>query len=151
MFAVGGAFAAQPLNSASDVTKTMTDSEALAAFTSHMDLVHVYLASFISVTSPFLVVVHIASSRLPRLISNLAVALYVFASIFFLVNFQRSFTMTIGVRDYMTNADMAWYPAVTEPQWIMPFAMWLGVIVMTVLAAGSVWYYLVKRRRQDDA
>ena len=116
-----------------------------------MDLVHVYFASFISVTSAFLAVVHIAARRLPKLISNLAVALYVFASIFFLVNYQRSFTMTIGVRDYMTKADMLWYPAVTEPQWIMPFTMWIGVIVMSVLAVGSIWYYLVRRRPQDDA
>lgn len=128
----------------------MTNYEALDAFTSHMDLVHVYLASFVSVTSAFLVVVHIASRRLPRLISNLAVALYGFASIFFLVNFQRSFTMTIGVRDYMTRADMLWYPAVREPQWIMPFTMWIGVIVMSVLAAGSIWYYLVRKRRLDE-
>ena len=127
----------------------MTNYEALAAFTSHMDLVHVYFASFVSVTSAFLVVVHIAATRLPKLISNLALALYVFASIFFLVNYQRSFTMTIGVRDYMTNSDMLWYPAVTEPQWVMPLTMWIGVIVMSVLAAGSIWYYLVRKRRVD--
>ena len=122
----------------------MTNYETLDAFTSHMDLVHVYFASFISATSAFLVVVHIASKQLPKLISNLAVALYAFTSIFFIVNFQRSFTMTIGVRDYMTNSNISWYPAVLEPRWIMPTTMWIGVFVMTVLTAGSIWYFFTK-------
>ena len=124
----------------------MTNYESLDAFTSHMNLVHVYFASFISVTSAFLVVVHMASKRLPKVIANLVLALYVFASIFFLVNFQRSFTMTIGVRDYMTSSNMSWYPAVTEPKWIMPSTMWVGVTVMTALAAGAIWYFFSRKK-----
>ena len=58
--------------------------------------------------------------------------------------------MTIGVRDYMTNADMLWYPAATEPWWIMPFTKWIGVIVMSVLAVGSIWYHVVRKRRVDE-
>lgn len=128
----------------------MTNYEALDAFTSHMQLVHVYIASFVSVTSAFLVVVHLASKQLPNLIANLALALYIFASIFFVVNFQRSFTMTIAIRDYMASANMSWYPAATEPQWIMPSTMWIGVIVMFVLASGAIWYFLSKEKLLTD-
>ena len=108
------------------------------------------MSSFVSVTSAFLVVVHLASKQLPNLIANLALALYLFASIFFVVNFQRSFTMTIAIRDYMMSSNMSWYPAVTEPRWIMPSTMWIGVIVMSVLAAGAIWYFLSKEKLLTD-
>src|SRR5210317_2405477 len=104
------------------------------------------MSSFVSVTSAFLVVVHLASKQLPNLIANLALALYLFASIFFLANFQRSFTMTIAIRDYMASSNMSWYPAVTEARWIMPSTMWVGVTVMTALAAGAIWYFFSRKK-----
>ena len=129
----------------------MNEYELLDALMSHMYLVQVYFVSFISATSAFLVVAHLAAKELPSTIVKLAIALYGFTAIFLLANFQRAFAITIAVRDKMTALNMAWYPAVVEPQWIMPTVMWIGVLVMSVLSVGSIWYFVSSRRRSHAA
>jgi len=129
----------------------MNEYELLNTFAAHMDLVQTYFVSFISATSAFLVVAHLAAKELSSSIVTLAISLYAFTAIFFLASFQRTFTATIGLRDKMLAFDMTWYPAVTEPQWLLPTVMWIGVAVMAVLAAGSISYFVTAQRRVHAA
>ncbi len=123
----------------------MTDYELLDLLISHMELVHVYFLSFISATSAFLVVAHSAAKKLSSAIVKIAVTLYLFTTIFFIANFQRSFTITINVRDQISNAQLSWYATVYEPQWIMPSTMWIGVFIMLILSVASTWYFISSR------
>ena len=125
----------------------MTDYEFIDAFVLHMNLVQMYFISFISATSAFLVVAHLAAKELPATMVRLAIGLYVFTSIYFLANFQRAFSITIAVRERMVESNLTWYPAVSEPQWVMPSVMWIGASVMLVLSIVSIWYFISSQKK----
>ncbi|MFT4562612.1 MAG: hypothetical protein ACI9BW_002358 [Gammaproteobacteria bacterium] len=129
----------------------MSEFELLNTFVLHMDLVQTYFVAFISATSAFLVVAHLAAKELSSTIVKLAIGLYTFTAIFFLASFQRTFAGTIGLRDKLLAANMTWYPAVSEPQWLMPTVMWIGVVVMVVLTTGSISYFVASQRRAHAA
>lgn len=128
----------------------MNEYQLLDLFNSFLDTTFTFLVSYISGTSAFLAVAYIVGKKLPLFVAGLIITLYSMASLFFLIAFQRNWTALISIREQMVDANLAWMPAVYEPQIVMPLAMWLGVIVMIVLYAGSVWYLLSVRRGGDD-
>lgn len=125
----------------------MTEYELQDAFLSCIDMGQVYFLSFISATSAFLVVAHLAAKTISSNLTKLAVGLYSFTAIFYLGNFQRAFTAVIAFRDKMAEANMSWHPAVADPQWVMPVIMWMGVTIMILFAFSSVVYFISARKR----
>lgn len=128
----------------------MNEYQLLDLFNSFLDTTFTFLVSYISGTSAFLAVAYIVGKKLPLFVAGLIITLYSMASLFFLIAFQRNWAALISIREQMVDANLAWMPAVSEPQILIPFVMWLGVIVMIVLYAGSVWYLLSVRRGGDD-
>ncbi len=127
----------------------MSGYELLDAFDSHLASVISFFVAYISATSAFLVVAYLAAPRLPSLVARLVVGLYSLTAVFFLMIFQRHWTSMLTIRDQMGDAGLSWYPAVYEPPWVLPTAMWVGVIVMSILYVGSVWYFVSARRGTD--
>ena len=124
----------------------MSGYELLDAFDSHLSSVISFFVAYISATSAFLVVGYLAAKDLPALVARLAISLYSLTAIFFLAVFQRHWTSLLTIRSQMRDAGLVWYPAVYEPQWIIPTTLWTGVFVMAVLYAGSIWYFISARR-----
>ena len=127
----------------------MSGYELLDSFDSHLASVISFFLAYISATSAFLVVAYLTAPQLPRLVARLVVGLYSLTAVFFLMIFQRHWTSMLTIRDQMADTGLSWYPAVYEPRWILPITMWFGVIVMSVLYVGSVWYFVSVRRGSD--
>ena len=120
--------------------------KVIDTFNSYLNTTFTFFVSYISATSAFLAVAYIVGKKLPSLVAKLVVTLYSLTAIFFLIIFQRNWTSLITIRGQMVEAKLIWFPAVFEPQIFLPVAMWIGVIVMSVLYAGSVWYFMLVRR-----
>ena len=127
----------------------MNEYGLLDAFNQHLGTTVSFFVSYISATSAFLVVAYLAGKQLPPIVAKLAIGLYSLTAVFFMALFQRHWTSLMSVRDKMHDMDLSWYPAVYESQWFMPITMWIGVMVMAVLYAGSVWYFISARRDTD--
>ena len=128
----------------------MNEYQLLDTFNSYLNTTFTFFVSYISATSAFLAVAYIVGKKLPSFVAKLVVTLYSLTAIFFLIIFQRNWTSLITIRGQMVEAKLVWFPAVFEPQIFLPVAMWIGVIVMSVLYAGSVWYFILVRRGDEQ-
>ena len=124
----------------------MNEYGLLDAFNQHLGTTVSFFVSYISATSAFLVVAYLAGKQLPPIVAKLAIGLYSLTAVFFMALFQRHWVSLLSVREKMHDVDLSWYPAVYESQWFMAVTMWIGVAVMAVLYAGSVWYFISVRR-----
>lgn len=94
----------------------MNEYQLLDLFDSYLNTTFTFFVSYISGTSAFLAVAYIAGKKLPSFAARLIIGLYSLASLFFLIAFQRNWTAVISIRGQMTDANLAWSPAVSEPQ-----------------------------------
>jgi heme/copper-type cytochrome/quinol oxidase subunit 4 len=103
-----------------------------------------------SATSAFLAVAYIVGKNLQSLLVGLVVGIYSLTAIYFIIIFQRHWTSLIVLREQMNQMKLWWFPAVAEPQFFLPSAMWIGVFVMSILYVGSVWYLFSIRKNSDE-
>lgn len=127
----------------------MNDFELLYLFNYYLDTTFTFFVTYISATSAFLAVAYISGKNLPSFFASLVITLYSLTSIFFLISFQRNWLSLIGLRNQMNDATLNWFPAVYEPHILLYIAMWIGVVVMSLLYVGSVWYFVTIRRDSE--
>ena len=128
----------------------MNDFDLMYLFLYSMEISVTFFVSYLSSTSAFLAVTYTVGKKLPPFFAKLVITLYSLASVFFLVAFQRNWAQVIAIRGEMANGNLSWVPAVTEPHMALHIVMWIGVIVMSLLYAGSIWYILSVRRGSDE-
>jgi len=117
----------------------MTEYELADIFQSHVQMMGTFFFGFLSATSAYLVVVHLAGREIPGFLARVTLAIYAAASVFLVTSFQRQSMLLLDVRELMASG-MPWHTAVYEPQWIMPTMIWIAVGVMVVLFVSSIWY-----------
>ena len=127
----------------------MNEYQLLDVFNAYLNTTIAFFVSFVSATSAFLAVAYIVGKKLQSFVAKLVVTLYTFTAVLFVTIFQRNFTSLLTIREQMEKLEMVWFPAVYEPHFALPVAMWIGVVVMSLLYAGSVWYFLSIRRGDD--
>lgn len=118
----------------------MTQYELVDAFLSHISMAVTFLTAFLSATSAFLITVYLAGAKIPTLLSRLMLGIYVIASLFFVTNYNRIWSIAADIRGLMTT-EVPWHTSVVEPQWLFPSVGYLGLFVMGAMFIGSVAYY----------
>ncbi|MGD9603449.1 MAG: hypothetical protein AB7O21_06110 [Gammaproteobacteria bacterium] len=124
----------------------MTEYELTNAFLSHAGLLLTYFMAFVSATSALLVVAYFAGTNLPVLLSRVVVGIYASTSLFLMTSFQRQSALFLAVREQM-RPHVDWHTAVTEPAWILPTMLWLGLATMLAVFAGGIWYFYAARNQ----
>jgi hypothetical protein len=127
----------------------MTEYQLLDVFNSYLNTTIAFFVSYISATSAFLAVAYVVGKKLPSFVARLVVTLYTLTAVLFVITFQRNWAALITIREQMSDIQMTWFPAVYEPHIFLSVPMWIGVVVMTLLYVGSVWYFLSVRRSDD--
>ncbi len=127
----------------------MNEYQLLDVFNAYLNTTIAFFVSYISATSAFLAVAYSVGRKLESLVAKLVVTLYTLTAVLFVIIFQRNWSALITIREQMHDLEMKWFPAVYEPQVALPVTMWIGVIIMSLLYAGSVWYFLSIRRSDD--
>ena len=118
----------------------MTEYELVDAFMNHVGLGMTFFMAFLSATSAFLVAAYLAGSELPVVLARIIVAIYSLASVFLIFSFQRIGNIMLDIREQM-HGITEWHTAVYEQQWVIPSAVWLAVVVMSLVFVGSIWFF----------
>lgn len=127
----------------------MSPTDLIDLWVTHMDFLLVLFVAFMSATSAFVIVVNVKGKDLHPTACTLVRSLYVVASIFFLLFMFKVAESILNIREQMHTANMDWYNVVYEPQFILPFILVSGLIVVVALVAGSLWYFSFVRRNQE--
>ena len=126
----------------------MSETDILLAelFNSTVSTMVQIFFGFISATSAFLVVAHLASKEMYKALAIVTVALYVVASVVLIGGTNRQSLIVFGIRDLLKQSNvMQWHPAVYEAEWIFPTLMHGIPIVETLLFFDAIWYFLHAR------
>jgi len=123
----------------------MSDYELVDAFMSHANIALTYFMGFISATSAFVVIGHIAARDIPASLANIATAIYTVASVFFVASFQRVSTAIVAIRDQMGES-LIWHPAAAEPAWVLHGLVWSGFGATAILYTSAIWYFFHARK-----
>ena len=124
----------------------MNEIDLADAFTNNIGVIMAFFMAYLSATSAFLAVAYIAASEIPTVLSRLIVSIYILASVFMGVSFQRTLEFAISLREQMRLQEMLWHPAVSEPAWLLVSASWVGVAVMVLIFVASIVFYFHARR-----
>jgi hypothetical protein len=128
----------------------MSQSELVGLWVTHMDFLVVLFVAFMSATSAFVIVANIKGKDLSSPACRLVRWLYVVASVFFLVFMGKVAESILNLRGQMFAANMEWYNAVYEPQFILPLILVIGFVVAVSLVVGSLWYLRSVRKESDS-
>ena len=116
----------------------MTEYEASDLFFSHMSLSVAIFMGIISATSALVVATYIGGHLIPRKLARYICVLYACTSGFLILAFYRNSAVMIVVRDLLPH----WHVAVTEPIWILPLALSLGIATGSLIAIGALYYFV---------
>ena len=125
----------------------MTAYELVDAFNSTSNSTLSFVLAYISATSAFVVIAHIASNELPAYIARLATAIYTFVAVFLIGATERSLRLLVSIREQMPGV-VDWHLAVVEPRWFLPSFSVAALVVMCALYAASVWYFVYLRKKR---
>ena len=117
----------------------MSEFELTDELSTQISLAITFFMAYLSTTSAYLAVTYVAGNDLPRFLARTILAIYVLATYFLVVSFQRVLTFAIAIQIEMRTA-VDWHPVAHEPRWLLPTSMWTIVMVMIVLSMASIWY-----------
>ena len=130
----------------------MTIFELAELINTQVGLFLTFFMSFLSLTSAFLVAAYFGSEKLRGSIAVLVTGLYSMGSFFLITLSERMAATMIAIRDQM-GVSMAWHPAYSEPEFLMPFILRFAIFLMICAYLGSIWYFLkytVQTASTDD-
>ncbi len=105
---------------------------------------------FISATSAYLVVSHIAAQELSTALVKVTVALYSVTAAVLIGGTQRQGMVLFGIREQMEKVpSLTWHPAVYEADWIFPTIIYGMPMVESLLFVSSVWYFFHARNTNE--
>ena len=125
----------------------MSQYELADLWISHLNFAMTVFVAFLSATSALLIVAHLKGRDLQQSLYRIVTALYIVSAVFFLILFAKTLEGALNVRGQMQIADLDWFNAVYEPQFIAPSVLTIGLLVQVMLAVGALWYFKSTRNR----
>ena len=125
----------------------MSQYELADLWISHLNFAMTVFVAFLSATSALLIVAHLKGRYLQQSLYRIVTALYIVSAVFFLILFAKTLEGALNVRGQMQIADLDWFNAVYEPQFIAPSVLTIGLLVQVMLAVGALWYFKSTRNR----
>ena len=127
----------------------MTDYELVDSFMSHINLVMTFFLAFITVTSAFLVAVHLAGSGLSSRLITILSSLYSITSIFLIYGTFSVFRIVASIYAQIRE-QVSWHPVASEASWMVLVTSWGMTLVMVLLFVSSLLYLKYVRGVSSD-
>ena len=122
------------------------DLALVEAFNSHLETMLTIFLGYVSATSAFLVVAHLAATELSTILARFVNSLYSITTLALAGITQRQGEVILGIRSQMGEV-LSWHPAVYEPAWVLVMFMRSPFVVMVLIYAGSIWYFRYARNK----